>query len=270
MELLNSSGDWKLFRKNFFEKAERFYVDGPFIQLTAEIFESCPFKDYIFQGQEVLFILSSGSSLNGLTDAQSDYDIIVITKKSYKPAVDYRLSYKNRIMHWYYHTIDELCNPPLNDFIAFWGTFEYKFLKLENIFYINTAYIWIVDTLLKSKNILSDIGRYESYIRTKSLIYNFVNLPSEDISRLPLKFYHMIIYMYLESQNLDKDFKFLLRVKRMRYTSLNTEDFEKLKNLLLECLASLPEDQLIIDKVQSLKQEYYDIWSDYLKELKII
>ena len=73
------------------------------LYMDKDIFNSCPYKEYIFQKYDVLFIIINGSYGSGITDEHSDYDLEVFIKGEARELErDVCLFYKGRKVHWYY------------------------------------------------------------------------------------------------------------------------------------------------------------------------
>ena len=101
---ITENGDWVLAKiTNCFEDKLDVEKDSSPVYMDKDIFNSCPYKDCIFQNYDVLLIMINGSYGLGLTDEFSDYDLEVFIKGEAKELErDVCLFYKGRKVHWYY------------------------------------------------------------------------------------------------------------------------------------------------------------------------
>ena len=98
------SGDWVLSKitKSSDDKLDIQKAQSP-LYMDKDIFNSCPYKEYIFQNYDVLFIIINGSYGLGITDEHSDYDLeVFINGEAKESELDICLFYKGRKVHWYY------------------------------------------------------------------------------------------------------------------------------------------------------------------------
>lgn len=255
MKIIETDKNWKFCIKESAEN-NRQRVAAPFEPLTQEIFESCPFKDKIFQNQDVLFIITVGSSLNGLTDSYSDYDLIVITEEHYEDPNDYRLIYNDRIIHWYYRTLEELytIEDSSDDFLRLLGLFQFRFLTEDNLLYLNSKHKKDWAILLKHTCTLSNLGFNLSCRLMRQWIDVYFN------KKTPSKFYHKIANVYYTMSGELKDIDFLLRVKRINQQPLTADDAEKLKNIFENLLQLLPTDEQIKQNIAEARGTLISAW----------
>jgi len=263
MKKLAEKNGWILYTDVTADDEKATYL--PYKPLTKEIFDECPFKEYIFQNQTVMFILPLGSGLLGITDAYSDYDLAVFVTKPYTPKVHYVLGYNGRFMHWYYKTIDKLIEPEDEKLLTFYGLFQYKYLYDDLPVYLDTQYKDYWQFILANKDLISKISAKSMFLPMYFLIELLLNIKSpfdKKLSNLPLKAYSKALSVYYSINNEPIDIQFVLRVKKMRFVPLTMPEFERLKATLRAFIKLLESDK---DDIKKLADE----WNANVKSLKL-
>ena len=260
MEILQENGNWKLYIENT-EEHQRI----PNIQresLTKDDLLSCPFLDYIFQNQEVKFILLSGSTLLGIDDNDSDYELIIYTKNMYKPQTEYRLLFKDCVVHWYYNTLEDLeIDKPYTKFIARFWLFQTTFIKKDkHLMYLNEKYKDEFERFMANRNLLKQIFYADSKMVMYGAIERFLECNSEEeLYEKQTKVYHKILDVYYDLSGKERDKSFLRLVKRMRKNHLSQENLNRLKQELTACkdlLLKLPNKT----DLPSMLEQWGNLW----------
>lgn len=229
--------------------------------LTPDIFQTCPYLDYIYQGQTILFVLILGSTSRGLTDEWSDCDLIVFTERDYKPKEKYTLDYDGLHIHWYYKSIKSLVSNAINygSFLDKLNLFSYHFVDDRALLYLNPKYKDTWNTFKSNFKLLAEIGISLVASQVISFIRAYQTVLKENFANLPLKFYHHFIEILYYLKNEPRDLAYLKRVKRMRYISLSEEDFKRLFLDLEACKQLLSERDTAID---NLVEDWNSLWMD--------
>lgn len=108
-KVTNVLGDWKLltFTGNPNDVYEWKLPKGNIAPFTAADFNSCPFKEYMFEGAEVLAVCLNGSCALDATSETSDYDLNIYVKGGTREGtagekrMPTRFIYKGRLAHCY-------------------------------------------------------------------------------------------------------------------------------------------------------------------------
>ncbi len=237
-EILDQTEDWLYckkkanlqvnFEKNFWDA----YLNKNKAQyeLTAEIFQSCPFLNKIFKNYTVKYIILSGSGLYNITDNLSDYDLDIFIKE---PAEEIEnnndnecLFYKGRKLHWYYHNFNNIIN---NDPRKLEYKAELYFLSDKNILYGNATELlqaaeknkfrWVIDFLK----------------------FNYCNVINVNNIKNKKIAYYILFYFVAKKQTIDVEL--IAKIKRSYYIELMEDDKNKI-NLLLNQLKNYCEGEL--------------------------
>ena len=253
--IIAKENNWELIKKDSNQSSLRGQSD--FFVLTKDIFDTCPFKEYIFNDYEILFIIIAGSALSGLYDEYSDWDLVVYTKEKLDVQSDYSLMYNNIHLHWYYRTLTDCIDIDSLNLFNRTNMFQYKNLTEKNLLYLNPKYNDTWNKLLANKLILSEL--YLEYIYTDAKVFYEVLINKGlDSPVLPLKFFHHILKIYSDLTNTPIDTKFLLRVKRMRYVPLSSDELALLKELLNKFLILLKDKKF---NTEELKIKWMQLWA---------
>ena len=273
--IIKQEGKWCLYIKDEISTISTEKKACKDINLTSELFLSCPFINYIFQGQQVLFIIVAGSRLVNLTDEFSDFDLIVFTKQYYKPKIEYRLSYDGKVIHWYYRTFTELLE--LTHPLELCGLYQFQYLKANSYLYLDDHAKSLWEIFYKNRFIISQFGFESSYFALctpcqlfLTTIENYKNnltevLANNSLAGLPLKFYHKILHMYYNVFNIDYNKDFILKVKRMRYTPLSNDDMQ---HLIKDIQAYLDAMSNYKFNINNLKEQWLNLWLNQIESIK--
>lgn len=187
----------------------------------------------LISNPHVLMIYVGGSRSFDLQDEFSDYDIIFITDE-YQKSLDWndklRWVYQNCHIHVYQDVIYDL----IQNYKSHWGAgvalLNMHELTYDKLLYVNSSKADVVQTILSSCKLLSNIGSIGFSLNHQFLIRDFVNY---NIKKDTKRFYHLCIaYYILLNKPLDKEF--ILKVKKSPYTPLSSENEIKLREMMVE------------------------------------
>ena len=254
-------GDWVLSKitkcpddKLNIQKAQSpLYMDN-------DIFNSCPYKEYIFQKYNVLFIIINGSYGLGITDEHSDYDLeVFIDGEAKEFELDICLFYKGRKVHWYYH--DKNWQPP--SIMKLIGVAEYCKLSDKQLIYATNKGRALFNKLKQvslklSKTAMELIVAYQKDNTFKWYINQPVNEESKFIGKFAGAY--SLIYFYLFNKVDEMDAAEQLYLKRIRWYPLQPLAIEHLKERLKALMElPLPPYEQLEQKIYS---EYKSIWEE--------
>ena len=237
-EILDQTEDWLYckkkanlqvnFEKNFWDA----YLNKNKAQyeLTAKIFQSCPFLNKIFKNYTVEYIIFGGSGLYNITDNISDYDLDIFIKEPVEEIENNNdnecLFYKGRKLHWYYHNFNNIIN---NDPRKLEYKAELYFLSDKNILYG------------KATELLQAAEKNKFRWVEDFLKFNYCNVINvNDIKNKKIAYY-ILFYFVAKKQTIDVEL--ITKIKRSYYIKLSEDDKNKI-NLLLKQLKNYCEEEL--------------------------
>lgn len=258
---ISENGDWVL------SKITRCPNDKLDIQKTQsplymdkDIFNSCPYKKYIFQNYNVLFIIINGSYGLGITDERSDYDLEVFIDGEVKESeLDICLFYKGRKVHWYYQ--DRYWQSP--SIMRLIGVVEYCKLSDKQLIYTRDEGRALFNKLKQSSSKLSKTAMELIVAYQKDNTFKwYINQPINEESKFIGKFAgtYSLIYFYLFNKVDEMDIAEQLYLKRIRWCPLQPLAIEHLKERLKALMElPLPPYEQLEQKIYS---EYKSIWEE--------
>ena len=230
------------------------------LYMDKDIFNSCPYKEYIFQKYNVLFIIINGSYGLGITDEHSDYDLeVFIDGEAKEFELDICLFYKGRKVHWYYH--DKNWQPP--SIMKLIGVAEYCKLSDKQLIYATNKGRALFNKLKQvslklSKTAMELIVAYQKDNTFKWYINQPVNEESKFIGKFAGAY--SLIYFYLFNKVDEMDAAEQLYLKRIRWCPLQPLAIEHLKERLKALMElPLPPYEQLEQKIYS---EYKSIWEE--------
>lgn len=258
---ISENGDWVLAKiTNCFE--DKLYVqkDPSPIYMDRNIFDSCPYRNEIFQNYNVLLITLNGSYGLGLTDELSDYDLEVFIEGEAKEIeLDICLFYKGRKVHWYYK--DKNWKPL--SIMQLIGLVEWCKLSDKQLLYTTDDGNKLFDKL---KTISANLSKTAmeliiAYQKDKTFQW-YVNQPIGEESKFIGKFAgtYSYIYFYLFDKMDEMNIKEQLYLKRIRWRPLQPLAIEHLKERLKALMEfPVPHYEQLEQKIYG---EYKNIWEE--------
>lgn len=259
-----SSGDWSLIELTDNDSDVVITEPEADFLMAAEIFDSCPFKDAIFEDAPDAIAIGMGSSyLYGVHDEHSDYDPNVfvdgsVTVNTYQEHARF-LIYKGCKFHWYIHgSKDDYSHKGL----CLSGRIRLMNLKPEHFIYVKQGNEWLVENLLKKKDCVSTLGCKAMLKRYKSVIEDLAkSIPEKrliEYGKFCQSYY--LAALAETGRKVEYDDACGMCFKRIRYKEFNEADVQKLidackeyeKNPLRESFEEIAE------KVDS---EFRSIWN---------
>lgn len=230
------------------------------LYMDKDIFNSCPYKEYIFQNYNVLFIIINGSYGLGITDEHSDYDLeVFIDGEAKESELNICLFYKGRKVHWYYH--DK--NWPFPSIMRLIGVAEYCKLSDKQLIYATDKGRGLFNKLKQispelSKTAMELIVAYQKDNTFKWYINQSINEESKFIGKFAGAY--SLIYFYLFDKVDEMDTAEQLYLKRIRWCPLQPLAIEHLKERLKALMElPLPPYEQLEQKIYS---EYKSIWEE--------
>lgn len=258
---ISENGDWVLAKiTNCFEDKLDVQKDPSPIYMDRNIFDSCPYKNEIFQNYNVLLITLNGSYGLGLTDELSDYDLEVFIEGEAKEIeLDICLFYKGRKVHWYYK--DKNWKPL--SIMQLIGLVEWCKLSDKQLLYATDDGNKLFDKL---KTISANLSKTAmeliiAYQKDKTFQW-YVNQPIGEESKFIGKFAgtYSYIYFYLFDKMDEMDIKEQLYLKRIRWRPLQPLAIEHLKERLKALMEfPVPHYEQLEQKIYG---EYKNIWEE--------
>lgn len=230
------------------------------LYMDKDIFNSCPYKEYIFQNHNVLFIIINGSYGLGITDEHSDYDLEVFIKgEAEELERDVCLFYKGRKVHWYYQDKNY---KPLS-IMELIGVAEYCKLSDKQLIYATDEGRGLFNKLKQISPELSKTAMELIVAYQKDNTFQwYINQPINEESKFIGKFAgaYSLIYFYLFDKVDEMDTAEQLYLKRIRWCPLQSLAIEHLKERLKSLIAlPLPSYEQLEQKIYS---EYESIWEE--------
>lgn len=215
-------------------------------------FKKSPIYKAILADQqlEVVMIWLTGSTLTGVCDVDSDYDLCVLctqkpnvidtfpTFRVYNRPTAYFSIYKpeKKKVQWIYNDLKDIIAisniTPLDNI----GWAQFKYVPETFIFYKNPKYKEFIDYLMQTKDL---IFKGSAYLFVKSILqyFNIKNL-SEVLhccQTIPNKALYHIGWLAESLQNIPITTEKLLKIKRTPVAQLSTSEINYLEN----CIAYL-------------------------------
>lgn len=123
-------------------------------------FKQSPIVERLTSQYDVVMIWLSGSAAIGLTDTHSDYDLgvlvadPVIFSKTEKTTELYQYKVDQKDVHCIYNSFEDIKASPCEGQLAPYrhlGWAQFKYIKAENIIYINPKYAQLVAILINNR-----------------------------------------------------------------------------------------------------------------------
>lgn len=258
---ISENGDWVLAKitKCFDDKLDIQKTKSS-LYMDKDIFNSCPYKEHIFQNYNVLFIMINGSYGLGITDEFSDYDLeVFIDDEAKELELDICLFYKGRKVHWYYKDknwkplsimqligLVELCKLSDNQLLYSTDEGNELFKKLKTV----------------SSNLSKDaMELIVAYQKDKTFKW-YVDQPIGEESKFIGKFAgtYSYIYFYLFNKMDELNVTEQIYLKRIRWRPLQPLAIEHLKERLKALIGlPVPNYEQLEQKIYS---EYENIWEE--------
>lgn len=263
-KIISSSGDWSLIELT--DNDSDIVITEPEADflMTSEIFNSCPFKDAIFEdAPDAIAIGMGGSYLYGVHDEHSDYDINVfvdgsVTVNNYREHARF-LIYKGRKFHWYIHgPKDEYSHKG----ICIAGRLRLMDLKPEHFIYIKQGNDWLVDNLLKKKDSISTLGCKAMLKRYEAVIEDLAKATPEkrliEYGKFCQSYYLAALVETGKKEEYDDACGMYL--KRIRYKEFNEAYVQKLIDACKEYEKN-PIEESFEEIASKLDSEFRSIWN---------
>ena len=124
-----------------------------------------------------------------LQTERSDYDIQIITKETQNIYPNEYVKYKNKKIHWYYNSLDNILGKVYYDCQDLFGNMLVYFLKEKDIIYINPNYQKEYEYILKNQKNLGYSLSLKFYQNTE-----FLWKPIIDSQEIPKSLYTKWLY----------------------------------------------------------------------------
>ena len=255
------NGDWILSKitKRPDDKLDIQKTQSP-LYMDKDIFNSCPYKEYIFHNYNILFIIINGSYGLGITDEHSDYDLeVFIDGEAKESELDICLFYKGRKVHWYYQDRNY---KPLS-IMELIGMAEYCKLSDKQLVYATDEGHGLFNKLKQTSSELSKTAMELIVAYQKDNTFKrYINQPINEESKFIGKFAgaYSLIYFYLFDKVDEMNIAEQLYLKRIRWCPLQPLAIEHLKERLKALIElPLPPYEQLEQKIYS---EYKSIWEE--------
>lgn len=187
--------------------------------------------DIIKKNYEVIMIWITGSTLSGLAEDYSDYDLAVliaddVTTTRYVRNDDYLL-YKpeNRKVQWMYETVEDITTLQPNFKLRNIGWSIFRHITDDFIIYKNPKYLSFIETLINKRYEISKYSMYLYYNTKQDIIKPILTcncIPEQSKVR---SLHHLCwIYDTLNSRELDSEL--LLKLKHIMEVPVDEQTLE--------------------------------------------
>lgn len=183
-----------------------------------------PYYNKYILNDDVLCLYVGGSNSAGTWDDNSDFDLIAITlsKGSFDASKEIYLTYKERKVHWYYWSIEDVFKLD-SDCVWLAGSIYFRNINPNLIIYLKPDYEDLWNTLMEYRTNISKLACYQLFYIYEKEINNI--LEAENISAIPptKAIYHLCLatsYLLNEKYDLEllRDLKTICR-KDIKQTS---------------------------------------------------
>ena len=196
-------------------------------------FKATSYFKSIIADHQVFAIWIAGSTCMQCDDAESDYDIVILTLDGeiIDASQSLYLTYNGKRLHWYYRPIESLFVDHHKD-VKHWlcGT-QLRLIDDSFIIYINPEYKHIYDKLMMHKTSISDYSFFKFFETQSKYVNNILKVNYVEDYKYAKFLYHLCWYSYRTHEQ-PVDYQLLKKVKRFNFVTVSTAENMMIVDLL--------------------------------------
>lgn len=187
---------------------------------------------------DIIMVWLTGSTITGITDAESDYDMCVLVRELPQEALDqpyrnysrprsYFMKYlpQNKRTQYLYNDLKSITSSQHSIFMDNIGWAQFKYITEEFIIYKNPHYLNFIEMLINRKiDIYKNALQLFTHVMTQELFQGSAFDESKVAGSKPQKILYHVCWAADDLQGSQKDITRLLRIKRQPFNQLSEED----------------------------------------------